>query len=356
MTRFAALLVIVALQGAFVILTIGLLFVTRLRGSRSRARTTAADDALTVPLQRIMLGDDRGESLAAALLQLRPEIAVRELLAIGGARLSAEQRRSVAVQVRHSPWVEQALARASSKKWWKRLEAARLMAMVCDDADRELAARLVTDSHAAVASAATAAIRGCISAEFVRVIVDGLPMRPPAVRLQQCNALRAHAEGATNAAVSRLSGPATPAQLRAWIQLAEVLATPAALAAVIPHASHPHVEIRTGAARALRKCFSPESAAAVTRMVKDEDWRVRAAAARAVGALNANQAIPLLLDAMNDRAWWVRFRAGLALADLSHPGRAALDGVRNSPDPFARDMATLVCGLSDGSRLELTAT
>lgn len=356
MTSFAALLVIVGFQAAFVVLTIALLFVTRLRNSRSRSRSTEADEALTVPLQRIMLGDDSGESLAAALLKLRPEVAARELLAIGGARLSVEQRRSVGRHVRHSPWVTEALAAASSGKWWKRLEAARLLAMVCDDSDKELVARLVTDRHAAVASAATAAIAGCVGEEFVWAIVDGLPMRPPAVRLQQCNALRAHAEIATDAAVSRLSGTAMPAQLRAWIQLAEILGTPSALAAVVPHASHPHVEIRTSAARALRNCFSAESAAAVTRLLKDEDWRVRAAAARAAGALNASQAIPLLRDAMHDEAWWVRFRAGLALADLSHPGRAALDGVRSSPDPFARDMATLVCGLSDGSRLELTAS
>lgn len=356
MTRFAALLVIVGLQVIFVILTIALLFVTRMRRTRSEVRSSDAAAVLAQPLQRIMLGDDRGEALAAALLKLQPEVAVRELLAIGGARLSAEQRQSVASHVRHSPWVRNAIAGGSSRKWWKRLEAARLLAMVCDDADRELVARLVTDDHAAVSSAATAAIAGCISEEFVWAIVDGLPMRPATVRLQQCNALRAHAEIATDAAVARLSAPATTVQLRAWIHLAEVLATPAALAAVVTHASHRDVEIRTGAARALRRCFSSESAAAVTHMLKDSDWRVRAAAARAVGALNANQAIPLLRDAMHDEAWWVRFRAGLALADLSHPGRSALDEVRESSDPFARDMATLVSGLSDGTRLELTSS
>jgi len=356
MTRIAVLLVIVGLQAIFVILTIALLFVTRMRRSRSRVRSSDAEAELAEPLQRIMLGDDGGEALAAALLKLQPAVAVRELLAIGGGRLSADQRRSVASQVRQSPWVRDAIAAGYSRKWWKRLEAARLLAMVCDDTYRELVARLVTDEHAAVATAATAAIPGCISAEFVWAIVDGLPRRPASVRLQQCNALRAHADIATDAAVSRLSGAATTAQLRAWIQLAEVLGTPAALEAVVPYASHPDVEIRTGAARALRNCFSAEAAAAVTRMLKDDDWRVRAAAARAVGALNANEAIPLLRDAMHDDSWWVRFRAGLALADLSDPGRSALKEVRESPDQFARDMATLVCGLSDGSRLELTAS
>jgi HEAT repeat protein len=268
-TAIAALLVIVGLQAAFVVLTIALLFVTRLRGSRSRARSAAADDLLAVPLRRIMLNDDRGEALAAALLMLRPEVAAREMLAIGGARLSPGQRSHVAKHVRQSPWVRKALDGAHSRKWWKRLEAARLLVMVCDRQDAELVARLVTDRHAAVASAATAAIAACASEQFVRTIVDALPMRPLAVRLQQCHALRSHAPVATDAVASRLSGAATPAQTRAWIQLAEVLATPAALAAVVQHASHPDAEVRTAAARALRNCFTPDSAAAVTRMLGD---------------------------------------------------------------------------------------
>ncbi len=355
MTLFAALLVIVGLQAVFVILTIALLFVTRLRTSRSLARGSDADAILAVPLQRIMLGDDDGEALAAAFLQLRPEVAAREMLVIGGARLSPEQRASLAEKVRRSPWVRLALADGASRYWWKRLKAARLLVMVCDRGDEELVARLVTDKHAAVASAATGAIAGCASERFVRAIVAYLPMRPPAVRLQQARALRSHAEIATDEVVPRLAGDASPAELRAWIQLAEVLATPPALEAVIRHTSHWSVEIRASAARALRNCFSPAGAAAVTRMLRDEDWRVRAAAARAAGALNANESIPLLTDAMKDDAWWVRFRAGLALADLSDPGRSALEEVRASSDPFARDMATLVSALSDGSRLELTS-
>lgn len=93
----------------------------------------------------------------------------------------------------------------------------------------------------------------------------------------------------------------------------------------------------------------------MTRLLRDEDWRVRAAAARAVGALNVVNAIPLLTEAMRDESWWVRFRAALALADLSEEGRSALGAVQHSADPYARDMATLVRGLSDGSRLELTS-
>lgn len=355
MTRFAALLIIALLQLTFIVLTLFLLFVTRLRGSRWRARGDDAERLLAGPLRRIMLGDDDGEELAAALSRLRPDVAVREVMAIGGARLSPEQRRNLASLVRHADWVERTLSQATSGKWWKRMEAARLYSIVCDEGDDKPVARLVTDKHAAVASAATMAIGGCASPFLVGVVVRGLAARSSSIRLQQCNALRQHADLATATVVDLLARPASAPELRAWVQLVEVLATPDALAAVVPLASHPDVEIRTSTARALRSYFSPDAAEAVTRLLRDEDWRVRAAAARAVGALNVRNAIPLLSDCLNDEAWWVRFRAGLALADLSQEGRDALGRIRNSPDPFARDMAVLIGGLSDGSRLELTS-
>lgn len=354
MTRYAALLVIASLQLVFVGLTLVLLFATRRRRRLGRERGDAARLLLSESLTSLMLGEDRGESLAGELARLRPEVAAREILSIGGTRLSSEQRWELAKLVRGAPWVEQVLAQAGSRRWWKRLEAARLLVMVCVEEDGPLVARLLQDPHPAVSSAASGAL-GCASTALVTVVVNGLPSRAPSVRLQQCIALRRHADIATTVVVRSLTMPSAPAALRAWIQLAEVLGTPAALAAVLPFTSHPDVDVRTSAARALRYCFSPDAAAAVTGLLRDEDWRVRAAAARAVGALNVRAAIPALVDAMHDEAWWVRFRAGLALADLSDEGRSALTDMRSSQDPFASDMAALVGGLSDGSRLELTS-
>lgn len=355
MTSYTALVVIASLQLVFVLLTLSLLIATRRRRRFTRERGASAKRRLTEPLRRLLLREDRGEALAAALAGLHRDVAAREILSMGGRYIPEEQRRDLAKQLGGAPWVQEILAQASSRRWWKRLEAARLLAVARRDGDGPLIARLLADPHPAVASAATAAVAGCASPELVALAVESLPSRSQSVRLQQCIALRRHADAATAIVARCLAGPGSATQLRAWIQLAEVLATPRALAAVIPFTSHPHVEVRTSTARALRHCFSRAGADAVTRMLRDEDWRVRAAAARALGALNARPAIPLLTDAMHDESWWVRFRAGLALADLSAEGKSALGSVRGSPDPFARDMATLVSGLSDGSRLELTS-
>lgn len=356
MTASFALTMVAGLQLAFIILTVVLLFVTRMRGSTDTARSIAARAALAPSLQKIMLGEDSGESLAAALARLKPDVATRELITMGGSRLSLEQSAKLAALVRRAPWVERTLKQVSSSRWWKRMEAARLVAVVNLPGDEKLVARLVTDPHPAVASAATAAISARADAALVETIVRRLPLQPRAIRQQHAKALRIHDKIASRVVANALTKTATPQELRTWIQLAETLGTPTALGAAIPFASHPDPGVRTSVARALRCGYSRESVQAVMELLRDEDWRVRAAAARGVGSLNAREAIPLLLDAMRDGSWWVRFRAALALADLDDEGFDALDSARYSLDPYTRDMAIMVCNLSDGSRLELTSS
>jgi len=92
---------------------------------------------------------------------------------------------------------------------------------------------------------------------------------------------------------------------------------------------------------------------ALLALLQDPDWRIRGQAARGLGALSADGAVAPLLAAMSDAAWWVRFRAGLALAQLGEPGREALRRARLLPDRFAREMATMVSGLSEGGVMEL---
>ncbi len=356
MTRLIILSALAIIQGIFVVGTLFLLLVTRYRGRRGRAQDERAATLLSGPLAGLMLGEDNGQRLADALCLLDAHVAARHLAGIGGSRLSVEQLRNLAALVRPAPWVEQILARGKSSRWWERMEAARLLSMVGGKGDEQLLTCLVTDPNPAVASAATAAIAAGADAALVAAMVKDLPNRPQAVRLQQSIALRLHSTLATEIVVPLLRLPgASSTALRAWMQLAETLNTPEALFAVIPLASHPNAEVRTSAARALRSCFFPEAVEAVIRLLVDEDWRVREAAARAVGSLNAVRAVPQLAEALRDPSWWVRFRSALALADLDEKGVAALESARGSDDEYARDIATLVCGLSMGSRLELTS-
>jgi HEAT repeat protein len=354
-TGTVALVVIGSFQAAFVVALLVLLIVTHRHGRRDLALDSAAVDALRGPVRALTLGEDHGESLAAALGRLDRDVATRRLLSIAVSQLAPEQLRDLAVRVRPAAWVDRTLAGGTSRQWWKRMEAARLLAVVNSPADGPLLASLVRDPHPAVASAATGAIAGYADAALIEALIRGLSEQPTAVRLQQMRALRTHAEVATPILVAQLEADGRADQIRALVQLAEILGTPVALAAVVPFASHDDAEVRATVARALRLCFMPAGVDAARTLLKDTDWRVRAAAARALGSLNAVDAVPDLQAVMRDEWWWVRFRAALALGSLGEKGVSALAAAASSDDPFARDMAVLVRDLSDSARLELSA-
>jgi HEAT repeat protein len=348
-----ALVVIGSFQVAFIVAMLVLLSAAHRNASGDDAAEVAAVERLREPLQALVMGEDHGESLARVLGQMDRVVAIRHLLTIAGSQLAPEQSRDLAARLRPARWVERTLARGTSRRWWKRMEAARLLAVVNSPADLPLLARLVCDDHPAVASAATSAIASQANSDFIATIVHGLSRQPTAVRLQQMRALRSHADVATRLLIAQLDAGPSVSQIRALVELAERLGTPGALAAVVPLASHPDAETRATVARALRSCFMPAAVQAAKQLLTDTDWRVRAAAARAVAGLNAHDAIPELRRALGDAAWWVRFRAGLALGLLGEEGSAALAAAVVSDDEFARDMAIVVRGLTESALLEL---
>ncbi|HEY8175031.1 MAG TPA: HEAT repeat domain-containing protein [Gemmatimonadaceae bacterium] len=354
MINTVALVVVGSFQAVFIVATLVLLIAAHRHGRREGAADEAAVDALRGPVRALMLGEDHGESLAATLAQLDHVVATRRLLSIAVSQLAPEQLRDLAARVRPAAWVERTLAGGASRRWWKRMEAARLLAVVNSPADLPLLARLLTDPHPAVASAATGAIAGHADAALIEAIIRGLSEQPTAVRLQQMRALRTHADVATRILVAQLDAGGRADQVRALVQLAETLGTPGALAATVPFASHGDAEVRATVARALRLCFMPAGVEAARRLLADTDWRVRAAAARALGGLSAVDAIPDLRAAMRDEWWWVRFRAALALGALGEDGASALAAATSSDDEFARDMAVVVRDLPESARLELS--
>lgn len=348
------LLVIGALQVLFVIALFALLFVANTRGTRGDTFDAAVATKLRGPARALMLGHDRGEQLAAELARLPRAVASRQLRSIVVSQLGPEQRVSLAKLVRGSPWVQRTIADGSSRSWWKRMEAARLLNVVMSPGDVPLLSRLVQDRNPAVVSAATGAIGGYIDEALIRTLIRGLSNCASTVRQQQMRALKTHASIASHIVVDELQNEIVPRQICALVLLTEVLGTPQALAAAVPLATHPNPEVRATVARALRFCFSTAAVKAARLLLQDSDWRVRAAAARALASLNDSDAIPALRNALNDTSWWVRFRSALALGALGSKGEDALATAAISEDPYASDIAVLVGGLTESARLEMS--
>jgi HEAT repeat protein len=325
---------------------------------RLRRRGRAELEAVMIlreALRSFLVLEDGGERIAAVLARLRPSMARRHLERLGASLIAREQMTTLASRVRHDDWVVATLAGATSRRWWKRMDAARLLTLVCGPDDQPLLRKVVMDRNPAVAAAATAGVGRHGGRALVTEMIQKLHTCPPSVRLQQMQELRSHAEIATTILVAAAADTAPTEQLKTMVQFAEILGTPAALSAVVRLSSHPDPAVRARVARALRSAFVPGAVEAAQTLLTDPDWRVRASAARALEGLRLEPAIPELAKALHDSEWWVRFRAAIALAGLGARGQKALEDVIVGNDPFAAEMAISVTGLSNANRLELGA-
>jgi len=352
-TSTVVLIALAVGQATFFALLVLLLFVNRARRVRQARRAALAAQRVAEPLQRWVLGTAKVTEVADALRRLPPQDALEQITMAVASRVAPEQLVQLARTVREERWVRRVLAQASSRWWWRRLDAARLLAVVAGMRDRSLLMRLLADPHPAVQAAATTCLSRLGDSVLVEHVLDTLHTRCMVVRVFQLGILRQAWKDTVPALVERLR-PGTPvARLEVWITLAEQLGDPRCLPALIALRHHPLPQVRISTTRALRGYFHEDAAVALREMMTDDDWRVRAQAARALGTIGAGGAVPELTRALEDRSWWVRFRAALALAQLGEAGRRALREARELPDRFAADMAAMVSGLSDGAVVEL---
>jgi HEAT repeat protein len=347
------LLVVAAVQGVFFALLVLLVLGNRAR-LRARRRRDAATPSLDEPLARWLVGRGTTAEVVEAIRRAPRERVMEQLARISSTRVGGPQLAELTAALRADGWLARAAESARSRRWWRRLEAARVLAVLGERQDAIVVERLLRDRHPAVQAAATAALPRVGVTRLVALVIDALPERPLAVRLAQHAVLRETWEATSRALLERLRPDAAVARLEAWIDLADAVESPECLAAVMTLADHPAPTVRIAVARALKKYFHPDVIPALRARLADPDWRVRGQAARGLGALGASDAVPELSAALADPAWWVRFRAGLALAQLGEPGRRSLRASRDSTDRYARDMAVMVSGLTAGGVVELS--
>ena len=354
MSLLVALGVVAVAQALFVVLLGIFVFARREKLLRRAATVQRSRGKLSAPLAKWLVGSGSVDPVRDALRVMPRDAALVFASELYDTRVPRDQHASFGAAMRGEPWANWAIAGATQRRWWRRLDAARALGIVGTREDAEILEPLLDDTHAAVRLAATQALAAVDDPELVRVAVAHYPGEALAVRLFTTSTLRTVWQLAEAPLQDCLTSPdASGREVAAWLALAESLNLPSLRPAVTALASHPDPEARAGAARALRRYPHAESVEAVRALLEDPQDFVRAAAAQALGALRATEAEPQLERGLSDGAWWVRFRCALALALLGEPGRAALRRARQSRDKFARDMAVMTSGLSEGAVLEL---
>lgn len=353
MSLLVVLGVIAAVQALFVVLLMIFIFLRRERLLRSGERVRGARLKVNDPLREWLIGTGTVRRVADALRDMPFDAALAFGAELHDTRVARSLHASFGAALRPDPWVEWALSGSSSWRWWRRLDAARALGIVGTLADADRLRPLLADSHAAVRLAAAQALVAVDDPDLVALAVSQYPKEALAVRLFLTSTLKVAWRLAEGPLSASLESHESPDDLAAWLSLAESLALPSLRCTITDLVTHPSPEVRAPAARALRRYPHADSVKALMRLLDDPQDFVRAAAAQALGVLRAEAAQPQLERGLTDRAWWVRFRSALALALLGESGRAALRRARQSPDRFAREMAEMTSGLSDGAVLEL---
>lgn len=350
---FGVLIAISITQLALAALLALFLFAHRAGAERRALQEADGLVAISAPMRAWLVGEGSVDDVCTALDRLPAGTARTTALRIGREMLDREAADQLANALHARPWARAGFALGNSAFWWRRLDAARLIADLGTIAEEGIVRRLLLDHHPAVRVAATSCLARIANPAVIEVVLNELSRQPLVVRAAQMALLKKQWQLTQAALLPRLTADASPESLPDWIGVAEVLETPDVLArAVLLHA-HPEGSVRIAVARAMKKYFHPDATRVLALLLVDDDWRVRAQAARSVGVLRDTSAIPTLVKNLNDTTWWVRFRSALALSQLGDPGRAALRAATAADDKFAAHMATMVSGLSEGSVVEL---
>jgi HEAT repeat protein len=326
----------------------------RWRIDAHHAEVEAGVAALEPILQRwLVLGGDVDE-IRTTLRSMTPYAALRSLARLATQQVTFERQQILARALRDEPWVKRFLRDARSLLWWHRFDAARLLSVVGREDDAGLIAVLLDDKSPAVRLVAMDAAARLKARPLLQRELDTLHLRQDAVQQYQFAALSRQPAIVAEALIDRLTPEAPTPALNSYVDAAGALASPLALDRVRELATHPLPEVRVHVARALRRHAEPRTPPVLLKLLADEDWRVRAQACRALGALRCGIAIKELAQAVRDRSWWVRYRSALALAQIGGAARAELRALTTCDDAMARDMSTLVFGLSSAAVVEMS--
>lgn len=341
------------IQVVFLVLLLAFLVVRRAYDRRKRAAFDAGKGALAAPLRAWLVAGAHPDPVVAALRGMPTGTAVGYLALLARQTIPEANREELAIALRGERWLEAAVHSAHSRWWWRRLESARALSIMAETRHRDVVLKLFFDTHPAVQVAAAGALPHVADAFVIGKVLDRLDGLPKVVRHYVTAVLQRSRSMVGPALAARIERGSHFAPLAAWIELAEAIADPETVAASLTRLDHPSPAVRRAIAKALRRSPSQATEAALLQLLGDKDPTVRAAAARTIGELGSRAAVPSLAKLLSDGVWMVRVRAAVSLAQLGERGRAALRAARAGEDRFARDMATMVTGLTEGAILEM---
>ena len=289
---------------------------TASRAGRLRARRPGVLQHLAEALQ--------GADPAAALVALRalsPEGRIAMLTEMAFT-VAGDQRRALDRIARPSGVLDQARRWARSRRWDRRLRAARLLGLFGDGTEAE-GERLLADRNPDVAGQATHWAARYPTAARTERLIAMLGDEHAGLRFRGLEALVAVGRDAVPAVAAKLAEPPGPGTAGA-LHVARRLAVPDLLPPALALCAADDPAVRSAAAALAAAIGGVEAGAMLDRLIDDPEPGVRCAAARGLGHLARWRSAAAVDRLLEDPRWRVRHEAAAALRRMGPTGELLL--------------------------------
>lgn len=351
--------VLVGVQSAVVAALFLFLLLNRVFRNFVRRRRERWAERAAEAIRRWVVGRSSADELLRVFRDA-PLTSVREALEATWGDLLEEDRERLRRAVRETRWTRRVMRHADSLFWWRRMDAAQVLAFLGTQADARTLSNLLEDRHLAVRVAATFAARDVSIASLLGPLLRQAVQAEPPRRRALNDAILSFGERVVPELSSALREEAgDPNRSAVLLELAGRVAGHSRagrlLDPILERADDPDLEVRIQAVKALASFPEARAVEALRTRLEDPAWEVRAQAAKGLGQLHAERAREDLARALSDESWWVRLRAGVALRQIGPSGTELLESVDPEADPYAHDMAVYVLRLEDEALTDYAA-
>jgi hypothetical protein len=235
---------------------------------------------------------------------------------------------------------------AESRRWWRRLQAARLHTLLGggEGAIEVLLRDPSWEVRAEAAQWGALHPTDAVVEQLLAMLADPRPLP----RFAAKDALRRIGRPLISPLIDLL-GRASGSEAAAALEVATAVATPAILPAAVRLSHDELAETRARSAVLLGVLGGEAAIGTLLALLHDPDPAPRAAAADALGRLGHWPAVAELTGRLRDQEWEVRRNAALALRSLGSPGLLLLRRALADDDRFAADVARQVLDLPDAA-------
>lgn len=321
MSLEAVVRVIVEVEASMAAVMIGLLVASGFRARRAAARR----DRVRKAVRRLLVASLAGRPFR------RDDVAVVRSAARGHVIASivgvARSLTSVGSAVRRIATLggilQYADKRSRSKRWWRRLEGARLLTLLGDREDD--ARRMLQDEHPLVRAQGAAATAARPFPEASSALAALLHDDAAVCRFAATQAIMQLGPDALETIVGELQrSDVELANADVLIELAASMPSPEMVDIGLRYSQAPDPAVRRAATGLLAAVGGDPAVERLMLLLADDAPAVRSGAAQALGSIGEWRAASALGDRLADDNHEVRFVAALALQRLGAPGRIVL--------------------------------